>query len=69
MINHGFKTIFHKLAWQDKIYALDLAHKFQHPFTKEFVELVKISLLCADYKSDLFAAKVDRRGQSQMITV
>ena len=54
LVKYGFRTLFYKLGWSDKVYLYDLSIKFQFPNVKEYTELMKLCFLHADYESDIF---------------
>ena len=69
LINYGFKQIYYKLAWPEKIYILDLATKFKAPQIKEYVELTKYSILAADYNTNLYEPRIGKDGIPKQLSM
>jgi hypothetical protein len=68
LVEYGFKTIYHKLMWSDRIYILDLAAKFQLPHRKEYLELFKLTFLAADYE-ELLEQRQLKSGEIKQLNV
>ena len=64
IINYGFTTIYNKLSWFERIYALDLADQMKLPKYNDMVALVEFTFLYSDYTSLLSTQKLDISGNA-----
>ena len=58
LLTYAFDDIYHKLAWIERIQALDMAAKMGHDKLKAMFELIQLSFLRADME-ELFEHRYD----------
>ena len=67
LVSYGYRSIYHKLAWFERIHALDIASKINNPLIDKMLELIQIHFMAEDHQK-IFTAKVDISGDLQSVS-
>ena len=67
LVSYGFRSIYHKLAWFERIHTLDIAQKINNPALEKMLDLTQIHFMAEDHQK-IFTPKVDISGERKSVT-